>query len=62
MSSHALFIVYLESSMYRRWRQWLRHMVVMCHIACEFRTGLVLKFDQFYHSNFFYIKLRLISS
>ena len=42
-------IVYLESFMYlrRRPRQWLRHMVVVCHIACWFRSGAVLKFDQF---------------
>jgi len=26
---------------------------VMCHIACWFRSGAVLKFDQFYHSSFF---------
>jgi len=45
--------VYLESSMYLRWRQWLRQIVVMCHIACWFRSGAVLTFDQFYHSNFF---------
>ena len=43
--------VYLESSMYPRRCQWLRHMVVMCHIACWFRSGAVLKFDQFYHSS-----------
>ena len=42
-------IVYLESFMYlrRRPRQWLRHMVVVCHIACWFRSGALLKFDQF---------------
>jgi len=62
MSSHALFIVDLESSVYLRRRQWRRHMVVMCHIACSFHSGGVLKFDQFYHSNFFQTKIRLISS
>ena len=41
----------LESSMYlRRW--WLRHQIVMCHIACCFRSGAVLKFDQLHHSCF----------
>ena len=45
--------VYLESSMYPRRCQWLRHMVVVCHIACWFRSGAVLKFDQLYHSSFF---------
>jgi len=45
--------VYLESSMYLR-RRWLRHQIVgMCHIACWFRSGTVLKFDQLYHSSFF---------
>ena len=33
--------VYLDSSMYLRRRQWLRQIVVMCHIACWFRTGAV---------------------
>ena len=46
------WIVYLESFMYLRWRQWLRHMVVVWHIARWFRSGAVLKFDQFYHSSF----------
>ena len=55
--------VYLESSMYLRRRQWPRHqIVVMCHIACWFRSGAVLKFDQFYHSSFFSTKLRLVST
>ena len=45
--------VYLESSMYLLRRQRLRQIVVMCHIACWFRSGAVLKFDQFYHSSFF---------
>ena len=45
--------VYLESSMYLRQRRWLRQIVVMCYIACWFRSGAVLKFDQFYHSSFF---------
>jgi len=46
--------VYLESSMYLRRRQWLRQIVVMCLIiVCWFRSGAVLKFDQFYHSIFF---------
>jgi len=31
----------------------IRQIVVMCHIACWFRSGEVLKFDQFYHSSFF---------
>ena len=44
---------YLESSMYLRRCQWLHQIVVMCHIARWFRSGAVLKFDQFYHSNFF---------
>jgi len=44
--------VYLESSMYLRQRQWLRE-IVMCHIACWFRSGAVLSFDQFYQSSFF---------
>ena len=44
---------HLESSMYRRRRQWLRQIVVVCHIACWFRNGAVLKFDQFCHSSFF---------
>ena len=39
--------VYLESSMYLRRRQWLRQIAVMCHIACWFCSGAVLKFDQF---------------
>jgi len=45
-TSHEWFF---ESYMYlrRRPRQWLRHMVVMCHIAYWFRSGAVLKFDQF---------------
>jgi len=43
----------LESSMYPRRCQWLRQIVVMCHIAHWFRSGAVLKFDQFYHSSFF---------
>jgi len=34
---------YLESSMYLRRCQWLRQIVVMCHIACWFRSGAVLK-------------------
>jgi len=46
------WIVHLESFMYLRRRQWLRHMVAVCHIACWFRSGAVLKFGQFYHSNF----------
>jgi len=43
------WIVDLESFMYlrRRPRQWLRHMVAVCHIACWFRSGAVSKFDQF---------------
>jgi len=46
--------VYLESSVYLRRRRWLRHqIVVMCHNAYWFRSGAVLKFDQFYHSSFF---------
>jgi len=45
------WIVYLESFMYLRRRQWLRHMVVVCHTAYWFRSGAVLKFDQFYHSS-----------
>jgi len=44
---------YLESSMYLSRCQWLRQIVVMCHVACWFRSGAVLKFDQFYHSSFF---------
>ena len=44
---------HLESSMYLRRRQWLRQIVVMCHVACWFRSGAVLKFDQFCHSSFF---------
>ena len=40
-----------ESSMYLHWRQWLRQ-IVMCHIACWFSSGAVLKFDQFYRSHF----------
>ena len=44
--------VYLESSINLRLRQWLRQIVVMCHIACWFRSGAVLKFDQFYQSSF----------
>ena len=44
--------VYLESSMYLRRRRWLRQ-IVMFHIARWFRSGAVLKFDQFYHSSFF---------
>jgi len=42
--------VYLESSMHLRRRQWLRQIVVMCHIAW-FRSGAVEKFDHFYHSS-----------
>ena len=45
------WIVYFESLMYLRRRQWLRLMVV-CHIACWFCSGAVLKFDQFHHSSF----------
>jgi len=45
--------VYFESSMYLRRRQWLRQIVVICHLACWFRSCAVLKFDQFYHSSFF---------
>jgi len=46
--------VYLEFSMYLRRPRWLRHqIVVMYHIACWFRSGAMLKFDQFYHSSFF---------
>jgi len=45
--------VYLESSMHLRKRQWLRQIVVTCHIACWFRSVAALKFDQFYHSSFF---------
>jgi len=44
--------VYLHSSMYLHRRQWSRQIVVMCHIACWFRSDAALKFDQFYHSNF----------
>jgi len=44
---------YLEPSMYLRRCQWLRQIVVICHIARWFRSGAVLKFDQFYHSSFF---------
>jgi len=51
--------VYLESSMYLRWRQWLRQIVVMRHIACWFSSGSVLKFDQFYNSSFFKASLEL---
>jgi len=46
------WIVYLESFMYLRRRQWLRPVVVLWHIVCWFRSGAVLKFDQFYHSSF----------
>jgi len=49
---YVIWSVYLESWMYLRWRQWLRQIVVMCHLACWFRSGAVLKFDQFYHSSF----------
>ena len=38
------WIVYLESSMYQRRRQWLRQIIVMCHIESWFRSGAVLKF------------------
>jgi len=31
----------------------MRQIVVMSHIACWFRSGALLKFDQFYHSCFF---------
>jgi len=48
-----MWTVYLESSMYLRLRQRLRQIVVMCHIACWFRSGAVLTFDQFYQSSFF---------
>jgi len=34
---------HLESSMYLPRCQWLRQIVVMCHIACWFRSGAVLK-------------------
>jgi len=34
--------VYFESSMYLRRRQWLRQIVVMCHIACWFSSDAVL--------------------
>jgi len=44
------WIAYLESFMYLRRRQWLRQ-IVKCHIARWFRSGAVLKFDQFYHSS-----------
>jgi len=44
---------YLESSMYLRRCQWLRQIAVMCHIARWFRSRVVLKFDQFFHSSFF---------
>ena len=47
------WIVCFESSVYLRLRQWLRQIVVMCHIACWFRSGAVLKFDHFYHASFF---------
>jgi len=47
-----MWIVYLESSMYLRRRQWLRQIVVVCHIVCWFRRAAVLKFDQFYSSFF----------
>jgi len=40
-------------STYLRRRQRLRQIVVMCHIACWFSSGSVLKFDQFCHSSFF---------
>ena len=43
--------VYLKSSLYLRRRQWPCQIVVMCRIACWFRNGAVLKFDQFYHSS-----------
>jgi len=33
--------------MYLRWRQWLRQIVVMCHIACWFRSGAVLNLTGF---------------
>ena len=46
------WIVYLDSSMYLRPRQWLRQIAVMCHIACWFRSGAVLKFYQFHNSSF----------
>jgi len=45
--------VHVESSTYLRRRQWLRQIVVMCHIACWFRSGVVLKFGLFCHSSFF---------
>jgi len=32
---------------------WLCQIAVMCHIACWFRSGAVLTFDQFYQSSFF---------
>ena len=31
---------------------YLREIVVMCYLACWFRSGAVLKFDQFCHSCF----------
>jgi len=46
-------IVCLDSSTYLRRRQWLRQIAVMRHIACWFRNGAVLKFDQFHDSSFF---------
>ena len=33
---------------------WQRQIVVMRHIACWFRSGAVIKFDQFHHSSFFW--------
>jgi len=41
------WIVYLDSSMYLRRCQCLHQITVMCHIACWFCNGAVLKFDQF---------------
>jgi len=38
--------VYLESSMYLRRRQWLRQIVVICHIAW-FRSGALLSLTSF---------------
>jgi len=32
------------------------------YLACWFRSCAVLKFDQFYHSNFLYTEFRLVSS
>jgi len=52
MSSHEMFISIPRCTCTDA-SDYLRQIAAMCHLACWFRNGEVLKFDQFHNSSFF---------